>query len=139
MLDQQRIDVFLREGMSGGFLADINRLSLRAMVEQARIGEVVVDDDIGRPQQLGAANGDGPTSPGPRQGRRFQSLDLLANEPFRHYCFFGSTAQTSIRAAQWLAQKMIESFGGSARAIGLLAAFYPKAGRNPHRQRFAYE
>ena len=52
LFNQQSIDLFLRHRMLGRFLPDVDRLGLRTMTQKLRIGQVIVDDDIRRPEQF---------------------------------------------------------------------------------------
>ena len=57
--NEQRVDVGLFHRMLRARLADVGLLGVRAdILEQGRMGETIVDDDVARAQQLHAAHGD---------------------------------------------------------------------------------
>ena len=66
MLDQQPVDLLLRHLRPAALLADVDELRVRARVlERLRRDQAVVEDDVGRGDQLDRADGQQPRVAGP--------------------------------------------------------------------------
>src|SRR5262249_26395969 len=71
--DQERVDALLRQRMVAGFLTGEDAARARRLVEEARMHEPVVDDDVSATQELEAPHGHEPGIPGPSADQRDRS------------------------------------------------------------------
>ncbi len=58
LLDQQAVDLVLGHRVAGGLLADVDLLGIGAVAQELRVGQVVVDDDLGRLEEGNPADGE---------------------------------------------------------------------------------
>src|SRR6185503_11232686 len=79
--DQERVDALLRERVVAGFLAGEDAARARRLVEEARMDEPVVDDDLSATQEREAPHRHEPGVAGPGADQRDRAYGAHASTP----------------------------------------------------------
>ncbi len=84
VLDEERVDVGLLDLGPAGRLPDVDALGVgRRELQQRRVHEPVVDDDVGAAEHLGAAHGEQSRVTGPRPHEEHGHISIVARRARR--------------------------------------------------------